>query len=70
MNYHIKDTRIDNIRVGDVVEIDGVLKTVSPGNIKNGGFMGRTLWGDSYRLGTVPVKLAVIETPKPIRSMA
>lgn len=63
MNYHIRPTHIDLIRPGDTVEIDGVLKTVGPGDLHRGGFMDTTLWGDSYRLGTVPVKLAIIETP-------
>lgn len=45
---------IDTVRVGDTVEVNGVLKTVCPGDIKS-GFMGTTLFGDSYRLGTVPV---------------
>ena len=48
-------THIDHIRPGDTVEIDGQLKTVSPGDIRT-GFMGTTLFGDSYRLGTIPVK--------------
>lgn len=45
---------IDTIRAGDTVEINGILKTVCPGDIKS-GFMGTTLFGDSYRLGAVPV---------------
>ena len=49
-----KPVNVDTIRVGDTVEIDGLLKTVCPGDIKS-GFMGVTLFGDSYRLGTVPV---------------
>lgn len=60
MNYHIKKTHISQIAVGDTVEINGVLKTVCAHNIKK-GFMGITLFGDSYRLGTLPVNLAIIE---------
>lgn len=70
MKYHIKEVHIDDIRVGDVVEIDGVLKTVSHENIRKGGFMGSSLWGDSYRMGTKLVKLAIIETPSHQRSKA
>lgn len=62
MNYSIVPTHIDQIRVGDVVEIDGILKTVGKNNLKC-GFMGTTLWGDSYKCGTVPVPKAVIHTP-------
>lgn len=68
MNYHIKDVHIDNIVAGDVVEHQGRLKTVSPGDIRRGGFMGTSLWGDCHRLGTVPVKLVIIETPARQRS--
>lgn len=63
MNYSIVLTHIDQIKVGDVVEIDGVLKTVGKNNLKRGGFCGTTLWGDSYRSGTVPVRRAEIHTP-------
>lgn len=65
VRYHIKPTHINDIRVGDTIEIDGDLRTVSPGSLKKGGFCGTTLWGDSYRLGRALVNLAVIETPRP-----
>lgn len=57
----IAPTHIDLIRPGDTVEIAGHLKTVSPGDIRK-GFMGTTLWGDSYRLGALPVQRAIIKT--------
>lgn len=63
MDYAISLTHIDLIRPGDTVEIDGQLKTVCPNNIKR-GFMGTTLWGDSYKLGTVPVRRAIIKTAR------
>lgn len=62
MNYSIVPTHINLIRVGDVVEIDGILKTVGKNNLKR-GFCGTTLWGDSYRSGTMLVRKAVIHTP-------
>ena len=62
MKYSIVPTHIDQIRVGDVVEIDGILKTVGKNNLKHGGFCGTTLWGDSYKSGTVLVRKAVIHT--------
>lgn len=46
---------ISVIRTGDTVEINGHLKTVCGKDIKRDPFMGVTLFGDSYRLGTVPV---------------
>lgn len=51
-------THISRIRPGDTVEVGCHLKTVSPGDIRR-GFMGTTLWGDSYRLGTLPVRRVV-----------
>ena len=59
--YAVVHTHIDLIRPGDTVRVDGHLKTVSPGDIRK-GYMGTTLWGDSYRLGTLPVKRAIIKT--------
>lgn len=46
---------VNTIRQGDTVEINGHLKTVCGKDIKTGGFMGATLFGDSYRSGTAPV---------------
>lgn len=47
---------ISEIRPGDtILHIDGNIRTVCRSNIKN-NFMGITIFGDSYRLGTIPVK--------------
>lgn len=46
---------ISTIKAGDTVEIDGHLKTVCRGDLKKCPDMGHSLFGDSYRLGTVPV---------------
>ena len=52
----IIEKHIDAVKVDDQVLCpDGMVRTVCPNNIKT-GFMGKTLWGDSYRLGTLPVK--------------
>jgi hypothetical protein len=59
-NYETVKTHIDMIRPGDTVLYNGELRTVCKLDIKGGGFMGATLFGDSYRLGTVPVQLARI----------
>ena len=48
---------ISEIRVGDVVEHLGEIKTVGRRWLKSGGLFGPSLWGDSYRAGTVPVRL-------------
>ena len=60
MTYAVVHTHIDLIRPEDTVLVDGHLKTVSPGDTKK-SFMGTTLWGDSYRLGTRLVKRAIIK---------
>ncbi|AET42334.1 hypothetical protein DSS3P1_03 [Ruegeria phage DSS3-P1] len=46
---------IDAVRPGDVVLIDGVARTVCLSDLRQSVFMGRTLFGDSFRLGRVPV---------------
>ena len=61
MTYVVTPTHINLIRPGDTIEVDGHLKTVSPGAIGK-GFMGKTLWGDSYRLGTLLVRRAILKT--------
>ena len=61
MNHIVIPTHVDLIHPGDTVLIDGHLKTVSPSNIKR-GFMGTTLWGDSYKLGTLLVRRVILKT--------
>lgn len=51
-----EDTHINDIKVGDTVFHAGHLRTVCPKDLKGPGFMGKTLFGDSYRLGEIPVK--------------
>lgn len=59
MRYKIKEVHISAIKIGDIVYCpDGNIRTVGPHDLKN-GFMGVTLWGDSYRLGTIPVKKVI-----------
>jgi uncharacterized radical SAM superfamily Fe-S cluster-containing enzyme len=59
MKYEIKPTHISDIKQGDTVMINGEMRTVGNNNIKN-GFMGVTLFGDSYRLGREHVQKVVI----------
>ena len=62
MNFNIKEVHISEIRPGDTVEHNGAICTVCRNNIKTGGFMGRTLFGDSYSLGMKPVrKLQILQ---------
>lgn len=59
-NYETVKIHINDIRSGDTVFHNGELRTVCKSDIKRGGFMGTSLFGDSYRSGTVPVQLARI----------
>lgn len=57
MSQNIIEVHISEIRVGDtIVCLDGYERTVTPQNIKKDKFMGVTLFGDSYKLGTIKVK--------------
>jgi len=50
---------ISLIREGDaVICSDGLARTVNKKDLKR-GFMGITLWGDSYRLGTTLVERVI-----------
>lgn len=66
-NATIEEIHISQVRVGDAVIRDGHTKTVSPG-VLNRGFMGITLWGDSYKLGTIPVLRVKFGTPQQCKS--
>lgn len=56
-NYKVENVHISTIVPGDTILCaDGNLRTVCRKDIRKDSFMGRTLFGDPYRLGTVPVK--------------
>jgi hypothetical protein len=59
MSYKVVLTHINNIEIGDTVEIDGVLKTVGKEDIKPDSFLGRTLFGDCFSLGCEPVRKVI-----------
>jgi hypothetical protein len=56
MNTTIKLVHIDSIVAGDTIMHDGKIQTVCHNSIKR-GFCGKTLFGDSYRMGSVKVQL-------------
>jgi hypothetical protein len=58
-NAKLNPVHISQIAAGDTIEHEGALRTVSGNNIKKDSFMGTTLFGDSYRLGTKPVNKVV-----------
>lgn len=51
------EVHISQIRPGDtILHTDGQARTVCRKDITRDSFMGISLFGDSYRLGTIPVK--------------
>ncbi len=46
---------ISDLKIGDTVMHNGKPVTVGKENFKRDAFNGATLYGDSYRLGTLPV---------------
>jgi hypothetical protein len=61
-NYDIKEVHISTIKWGDTVIHNGDMVTVGKNNIKHGGFLGSSLWGDSYKAGHTPVKKIIFKT--------
>lgn len=52
---------ISQIRLGDtILHTDGKVRTVCRKDITRNNFTGISLFGDSYRLGTMPVKKLLI----------
>ena len=60
-NYEITDTHISTIHAGCIVEHDGKHMTIGNGDINTGGFMGTTIFGDSYHSGHKLVKKVIIK---------
>ncbi|WOK01516.1 hypothetical protein [Pseudomonas phage UF_RH7] len=60
----IVQKHICDVRPGDVVRHAGADRTVGNADLKS-GFMGVTLFGDSYRLGRQLVDVVVIESAMP-----
>lgn len=53
MNYTIKNTHISQIRVGDtIISKDGFMRTICKSNLGGDDFIGKTINGDSYKMGT------------------
>lgn len=56
-NMEIEHVHISSIRHGDFVRTrDGKIRTVNRKYIKYDPFMGISLYGDCYNLGTIPVE--------------
>lgn len=55
-------TDIKDIKIGNtIIDNDGKRKLVSQGNLKYDKFMGLTLFGDCYKLGTQKVRKLIFE---------
>lgn len=57
------ETHIDDVKIGDSVLDDGAVKTVGRCNFGRDAFMGTSLFGNYYRLGTDPVIVVRHKTP-------
>ena len=58
----IVEVHISIISVGDTIICnDGFERTVSKGNIKRSQLFGITIFGDSYKLGYIPIKKVIYE---------
>lgn len=56
-NYTIENVHISEIQTGDtILHTDGKIRTVCRNDIKEDPFIGLHLFGDTYLLGTKPVK--------------
>ena len=56
MNKTTKFVNISEIVPGDTVMLNGHEQTINKSHIKDDSFMGRTLFGDTYRLGTILIE--------------
>jgi len=59
MNVKIESVHISRISIGDTIEHEGKITTISGNNIKINTFMGTTLFGDSYNFGNKAVNKVV-----------
>jgi len=58
----IVEVHISTISIGDsIICSDGFERTISKGNIKKNTFFGTTIFGDSYKMGSLLVKKVVLQ---------
>lgn len=63
-----KEVHISTVVAGDTIEHYGVVKTVCASDIgKTDGFMGTTVFGDSYCMGYKPVLKAIFNRVLPVK---
>ncbi len=56
MSYTTEEVHISTIGNGDTIIHNGDMTTVNNKDIKYCSFMGHSIFGDSYRSGTIKVK--------------
>lgn len=64
MNYTIQKVNINTIVCGDTIIHEGKMRTVGKSNITNSTFMGKAIFGDSYKLGYKPVEKVIFQGDK------
>ena len=57
--YNIVEAHKEEIKSGDLILFNGVVKTVCKNNIKRDSFMGLTIFGDNYKGGKLKVKKVI-----------
>lgn len=62
MEYFITKTHINNIVSGDTIFYRGKIRTVSNSDIKYSNFMGKSIFGDTFKLGYVKVQKVNFKT--------
>jgi len=60
-NHIIKEVHISTIKAGDTVNHNSEIKTITPKDINYSTFMGYSIFGDSYRIGTKLVKKVIFK---------
>ena len=65
MVYEIVETHVTDIKHGDVIIENGEMVTISRNYIKSDSLIGRTVRGNSYNGGRLPVQKAVIKRAMP-----
>ena len=62
MNYITKNVHISTITVGDtIISKDGFMRTITKTNLGGDNFIGKTINGDSYKLGTELVQKVIFK---------
>ena len=62
-NIVIKEVHISQISSGDTIKHNGEIRTVCKKDISKGGFLGTSIFGDSYKSGYQLVERVLIITP-------